>query len=79
LTPLAFVMFQDRYDAFVKKYKELNFKTLNEAAKTRAGTRSRESPSGGRLHSRAQTRRNSTNGLAALTLMAYDFFNNTAA
>jgi len=35
LTPLAFVMFQDRYDAFVKKYKELNFKTLNEAAKTK--------------------------------------------
>ncbi|MGA2705339.1 MAG: hypothetical protein ABSH35_30170 [Isosphaeraceae bacterium] len=37
LTPMVFVMWQDRRDAFIKKYGKVNFKTIGQAMQEPGG------------------------------------------
>jgi serine/threonine protein kinase len=75
LTPLAFLMFDDRYQAFLKKYKELNFKTLNDAMRTKGWDEISGQPDWGPFTFTCADPTTYNNGLSALTLMAYDFAN----
>src|SRR6185295_16852341 len=75
LTPLAYIFFQDHYDAFIGKYKELNFKTLNAAARAKGWEEIAGKPEWGPFTFTCSNPTEFNNGLAALTLMAYDFSN----
>ncbi len=80
LTPMVFVMWQERNQAFIQKYKALNFKTIGEALKEKTGWKGiAQKPEWG-LFKFGHTHPNESNsGLAALVLMAHDFHNKTTA
>lgn len=74
LTPMVFVMWRDRYEAFIQAYKELSFKTISEALHAEGGWGTiAEKPEWG-LFKFGHTRPDASNsGLMSLVLMAYDF------
>ena len=74
LTPMVFVMWAERYDAFVAKYKEVSFLTLSQALKEPGGWDAiAHKPEWG-LCKFGHTHPNQSNsGLMTLVLMAMDF------
>ncbi len=74
LSPMVFVMWQERYEAFTNKYKEVNFDTISKALHEPSGWDAiAQKPEWG-LFKFGHTHPNQSNsGLMTLTLMAYDF------
>ncbi|MFZ5829971.1 MAG: extracellular solute-binding protein [Planctomycetota bacterium] len=74
LTPMVFVMWKDRYDAFVAKYSELNFRTVDEALRAPEGWGTiAGQPEMGFFRFSHTHPAQSNSGLMTLVLMAYDF------
>ncbi len=71
---MVFVMWAERYDAFVKKYGALTFQTISQALAEPSGWEAiAQKPEWG-LFKFGHTHPNESNsGLMTLTLMAYDF------
>jgi ABC-type Fe3+ transport system substrate-binding protein len=78
LTPMVFVMWGERYQAFIQKYKSLNFVTVAQALKEKGGWDAiAKKPEWG-LFKLGHTRPSKSNsGLMTLVLMAYDFTGKT--
>ncbi len=73
LTPMVFVMWQERYAAFEQKYKEVNFNTIAEALQAAGGWDGIAGKPQWGLFKFAHTHPlRSNSGLQALVLMAYD-------
>ncbi len=74
LSPMVFVMWKERYDAFLGQFGDVSFKTLGEALETPGGWGAiAEQPEWG-LFKLGHTYPNESNsGLMTLVLMAYDF------
>ncbi|MFZ5832461.1 MAG: substrate-binding domain-containing protein [Planctomycetota bacterium] len=79
LTPMVFVMWKERYDAFVKKYDRVSFRTLGEAMRVSGGWGGiADRPQWG-LFKLGYTNPNQSNsGLMTLILLAYDINNKDA-
>jgi Ca-activated chloride channel family protein len=74
LTPMAFVMWKARHDAFVKKYGQVNFRSLAEAAGEAGGWGAIAGRKDWGLFKFAHTHPNKSNsGLLTLVLMAYEY------
>ncbi len=74
LTPMVFVMWQDRRDAFMKKYARVNFKTIGQAMQEPGGWGTIASqPAWGRFKFGHTEPNRSNSGLLTLVLMAYEF------
>ncbi len=76
LTPMVFVMWEDRYQPFIKKYGELNFKNINAAMQDDGGwagiTGDKQNDWG--FFKFSHTHPNKSNsGLLSLVLMTHDF------
>jgi len=78
LTPMVFVMWGERHEAFVSKYQTVSFKTIGQALAEKGGWDSiAKHPEWG-LFKFGHTHPNQSNsGLATLVLMAYNFHNKT--
>jgi ABC-type Fe3+ transport system substrate-binding protein len=75
LTPMVYVMWQDRYDAFIAKFQELNFKTIAQALEEPTGWAAIASkPEWGMFTFGHTNPTESNSGLLSLVLMAYDYF-----
>lgn len=75
LTPLVFIMFEDRYQAFVKQYKRLSFQTLGQAFQETTGWEGiAQKKEWGRFTFALSDPREHNNGLAALMLVANHLF-----
>lgn len=77
-SPMVFVMWEERYQAFIAKYKELNFNTVQQALQVPGGW---DAIAGKKewgffkfTHTHPQR---SNSGLMALVMMAYDYQNKT--
>ena len=78
LTPMVFVMYKSRFDAFTIKCPELSFRTIGFALKARAGWGSiAERPEWGRFKFSHTHPNQSNSGLMTLLLLAYEFHNKT--
>lgn len=76
LTPMVFVMWEERYRAFAEKFKELSFKTIGEALKEKGGWDAIAGKPEWGLFKFGHTDPNQSNsGLMTLVLMAYDYHN----
>jgi eukaryotic-like serine/threonine-protein kinase len=76
LTPMVFVMWQDRRDAFIKKYGKVNFKTIGQAMQEPGGWETiAAQPAWGRFKFGHTEPSRSNSGLLTLVLMAYKFAN----
>jgi serine/threonine-protein kinase len=76
LTPMVFVMWRDRREAYIKKYGKVNFKTVGQAMHELAGWRSIAGQAGwGRFKFGHTDPTRSNSGLLTLVLMAYEFVN----
>jgi ABC-type Fe3+ transport system substrate-binding protein len=74
LTPMVIVMWQDRYDAFMKKYSEMNFKTIAQALNEPTGWKSINDNAKWGFFTFGHTLPDKSNsGLLTLVLMAYDY------
>jgi hypothetical protein len=74
LTPMVFVMFEDRYDAFVKRFEHLSFATLHEALALADGWKEiAGKPEWGHFRFALPDPARHTSGLAGFTLMATEF------
>jgi extracellular solute-binding protein len=74
LTPMVFVMWNERYQAFVQKYKSVNFTTVSQALKEKGGWDTISNKPEWGLFKLGHTHPNKSNsGLMTLVLMAYDF------
>ncbi len=74
LTPMVFVMWRDRRDAFLKKYGRVNFKTVDQAMQEPGGWESiAAQPSWGRFKFGHTDPNRSNSGLLTFVLMAYEF------
>jgi len=74
LSPLVVVMWKERYDAFVARYKEVSFKTLGQALAEGSGWETIAGKPEWGLFKLGHTHPNESNsGLATLVLMAYDY------
>jgi ABC-type Fe3+ transport system substrate-binding protein len=74
LTPMVFVMWDERYQAFIKKYKVLSFKTISEALKEKGGWDAiAGKPEWGLFKFGHTDPSQSNSGLMTLVLMAYDY------
>lgn len=74
LTPMVFVMWEERYNAFVKKFKELSFKTVGQALEQKGGWDAIAGKPEWGLFKFGHTDPNQSNsGLMTLVLMAYDY------
>jgi hypothetical protein len=74
LTPMVFVMWKQRHDAFIKKYAKINFRTVAEAMKEPEGWGEIAGKPDWGLFKFGHTDPNKSNsGLQALVLMAYEF------
>jgi Bacterial extracellular solute-binding protein len=74
LSPMVFVMWKERYDAFVAKYHEVSFKALGAALAEGSGWAAIAGKPEWGLFKLGHTHPNESNsGLATLVLMAYDF------
>jgi len=80
LSPMVFVMWQERYDSFAKKYGEVTFKTVAQAMVEKGGWDTiAQKPDWG-LFKFGHTHPNQSNsGLAAPVLLAHDFLGKTDA
>jgi len=74
LTPMVFVFWAERYDAFVAKYKEVNFSTIGQALHEPGGWDSiAQKPEWGLFKFGHTNPNQSSSGLTALVLMASEF------
>lgn len=74
LTPMVFVMWRDRYEAFIEKYQELSFRTISEALHAEGGWGTIANKPEWGLFKFGHTRPDDSNsGLMTLVLMAYNF------
>lgn len=73
LTPMVIVMWEDRYQAFIGKYSEVNFKTLAEAVGERTGWAAIANKPDWGVFTFGHTKpTHSNSGLMSLVLTAYD-------
>jgi ABC-type Fe3+ transport system substrate-binding protein len=71
---MVIVMWQDRYDAFMKKYSEMNFKTIAQALNEPTGWKSINDNAKWGFFTFGHTLPDKSNsGLLTLVLMAYDY------
>lgn len=78
LSPLVFVMWRERYEAFTQKYKKLSFATLVEAEQAEGGWGGIANRPEWGLFKFGHTHPNkSASGLMTLVLSAYSFHNKT--
>jgi Ca-activated chloride channel family protein len=78
LTPMVFVMWEERYKAMIQKYKSLNFTTVAQALQERGGWNAiAQKPEWGLFKLGHTHPGKSNSGLMTLVLMAYDFSNKT--
>ncbi len=74
LTPMVFVIWEERYQAFLGKFKELSFKTVGEALKEKGGWDAiADKPEWGFFKFGHTDPNRSNSGLMTLVLMAYDY------
>jgi ABC-type Fe3+ transport system substrate-binding protein len=74
LTPIVIVMWKDRYDAFVQKYGEVNFKTIAQALGEQTGWAAiANKPEWGPFKFGITSPLQSNSGLLSLVLTAYDY------
>lgn len=74
LTPMVFVFWEQRYEAFVAKYKEVSFATVAKALEETGGWNSIANKPEWGLFKFGHTHPNQSNsGLMALLLMTYDY------
>jgi Ca-activated chloride channel family protein len=75
LTPLVFVMWESRHEAFMKKYSQVRFRTVAEAMQEPGGWGAIAGhPDWGRFKFGHTHPEHSNSGLLTLVLMAYEFF-----
>jgi ABC-type Fe3+ transport system substrate-binding protein len=78
LTPMVFVMWDERYQAFVKRYQTVSFKTVGQALQEKGGWSAIAGRPDWGLFKFGHTHPNqSSSGLMTLALMAYDFHGKT--
>ncbi|HMG33866.1 MAG TPA: substrate-binding domain-containing protein [Blastocatellia bacterium] len=78
LTPMVFVAWNERYQAFVQKYKSLNFTTISQALREKGGWEAiARKPEWGLFKLGHTHPGKSNSGLMTLVLMAYDFSGKT--
>lgn len=78
LSPMVFVMWKERHDAFVSKYGEVSFRTLAQALAEPAGWQEIAGKPEWGLFKLGHTHPNQSNsGLMTLVLMAYDYHGKT--
>ena len=74
LTPMVFVMWKERHEAFVKKYKEVSFETIGRAMREPGGWATiADKPTWGFFKFGHTHPNKSNSGLLTLVLMAYEF------
>jgi ABC-type Fe3+ transport system substrate-binding protein len=74
LTPMVFVFWGERYDAFIAKYKEVSFDTIGQALQEKGGWNAIAGKPEWGLFKFGHTHPNKSNsGLATLALMAYEY------
>ena len=74
LTPMVFVMWDERYQAFAKKYQTVSFRTIGQALEEKAGWNGIAGRSEWGLFKFGHTHPNQSNsGLMTLVLMAFDY------
>ena len=74
LTPMVFVMWEERYQAFLLKYKTLTFKTIADALQEKGGWETiAQKPDWGMFKFGHTHPNESNSGLATLLLMAHEF------
>jgi len=74
LTPMVFVMWDERYQAFMKKYPNVSFRTIAQALDEKSGWNAIAGRSEWGLFKFGHTHPNQSNsGLMTLVLMAFDF------
>ena len=75
LTPMVIVMWEDRYNAFVTKYKDVNFKNIASALEEKTGwVAIAQKPEWGIFTFAHTIPTTSNSGLLTLVLMAHDYF-----
>src|SRR6185503_10228986 len=73
-TPMVFVMWEERYQAFIHKYKEVTFLTMGEALQQKGGWDAIAGKPEWGLFKVGHTHPNQSNsGLMTLVMMAYDY------
>jgi len=78
LTPMVFVIWNERYQAFVQKYKSLNFTTIAQALAEKGGWEAiAKKPEWGLFKLGHTHPAKSNSGLMTLVLGAYDYHNKT--
>jgi ABC-type Fe3+ transport system substrate-binding protein len=78
LSPMVFVMWEERYDAFVAKYCEISFNTLEQALNEPTGWDAIAGKPDWGLFKFGHTHPNKSNsGLVSLFIMAYDYHKKT--
>ncbi len=74
LSPMVFVMWKERYDAFVQKYKTLSFATISQALQEKSGWESiAQKPEWGFFKFGHTHPNQSSSGLMTLILAAYSY------
>ncbi|HEX4796945.1 MAG TPA: extracellular solute-binding protein [Humisphaera sp.] len=74
LTPMVFVMWQQRYEPFAKKYPEVSFRTISSAMNEPGGWNTIANQPEWGFFKFSHTHPNQSNsGLVSLVLMAYDY------
>jgi Bacterial extracellular solute-binding protein len=74
LTPMTFVMWEDRYQAFIKKFPTVSFRTIGQALDQKAGWNAIAGRPEWGLFKFGHTHPNQSNsGLMTLVLMAFDY------
>ncbi len=73
LTPMVFVMWKDRRDAYIKKYGKVSFKTIGQAMQEPKGWDTIAAQPWGRFKFSHTDPGRSNSGLITLVLMAYEF------
>lgn len=74
LSPMVFVMWEERYQGFIKKYQEVNFKTLGLALQEKGGWNAIAGKAEWGLFKAGHTHPNLSNsGMVTLALMANDY------
>ena len=75
LTPMVFVMWEDRYQAFIKKYKTVSFTTIRQAVNEKDGWNAiAKQPDWGVFKFGHTNPRKSNSGPMTLLLMAHEFY-----
>ena len=78
LTPMVFVVWEERYNAFIQKYKVMNLDTINQALQERSGWAAIANQPDWGLFKFGHTHPNESNsGLMTLVLAAYSYNHKT--